>query len=113
MHVGPSLDPTPWPQFHLQVKHPLRDWRKIGECQKVIQHSLKGGEYSAVAVNSEGLLAVTDRENNCVHLLGKDGALVRSIGKRVLFGVLDGIAFDVRENVWVTEWVNHQVTKLS
>ena len=64
-------------------------------------------------MDSEGLLAVADDENRCVHLLSKDGALVRSIGKEVLFGVLDGIAFDGKGNVWVTEWDNHQVRKLS
>ena len=64
-------------------------------------------------MNNEGLLAVTDGETRCVHLLGKDGALVRSIGKGVLFGWLDGVAFDLKGNVWVTEWYNHQVMKLS
>ena len=100
-------------QFHLQVKHPLRDWRKIVDCQKVIQHRLEGGEYGGVAVNSEGLLAVTDRENNCVHLLSKNGALVRSIGKGVLGGSLCGVAFDGKGNVWVTDQANHRVVKLS
>ena len=112
MHVGPSLDPTPFPYFHLQLKHPLRDWSKISECQKVIQHRRGGGWYRAVAVNSEGLLAVTDDTNRCVHL-SKDGALVRSIGKGVLDSWLPGVAFDGKGNVWVTEWDNHQVRKLS
>ena len=113
MHVGPSPDPTPWPYFHLQVKDPLRDWREIGECQKVIQHSPGGSGYQAVAVNSEGLLAVTDGGNRCVHLLSKDGTLVRSIGKGVLGDQLLSVAFDLKGNVWVTEWGNHQVRKLS
>ena len=70
--------------------------------------------YFAVAVNSEGLLAVTDGGNGCVHLLSKDGALVRSIGKGVLSGRwLPGVAFDGKGNVWVTEGYNHQVRKLS
>ena len=113
MHGGPSPDPTPWPYFHLQVKHPLRDWSKISECQKVIQHRPQGGVYCGVAVNNEGLLAVTDEGNTCVHLLSKDGALVRSIGKGVLGSRLPGVAFDGKGNVWVTEWDNHQVRKLS
>ena len=62
-------------------------------------------------MNSEGLLAVKDEGG--VHLLSKDGALVRSIGKEVLFGVGDGIAFDMIGNVWVTDRDDHQVTKLS
>ena len=49
--------------YYLKVKHPLRDWRKLGRCQKVIKHSPEGGRYSAIAVNSEGLLAVTDYKN--------------------------------------------------
>ena len=69
--------------------------------------------YQAVAVNSEGLLAVTDGENMCVHLLSKDGALVRSIGKGVLDANMFGVAFDLKGNVWVTDWVSNKVVKLS
>ena len=68
------------------MKHPPRDWRKLGKCQKVIQHSPRGGAYVAIAVNSKGLLAVTDMWNSCVHLVTNDGTLVRSIGKGVLSG---------------------------
>ena len=95
------------------MKPPPRNWRKLGKCQKVIQHRPKGGVYEGVAVNREGLLAVTDVENVCVHLLSKDGALVRSIGKGVLGSWLPGVAFDGKGNVWVTECYNHQVRKLS
>ena len=98
---------------YLQVRHTLRDWRKLGKCQKVIQHSPGGGGYYGVAVNSEGLLAVTDDKNNSIHLLRKDGALVRSIGKRVLGDVLGGIAFDLKGNVWVADMGNNKVLKLS
>ena len=94
------------------MKHPLRDWRKLGECQKVIQHSPGGGLYTAIAVNSKGLLAVTD-VNSCVHLLTNNGTLVRSIGKGVLGGLLFGVSFDLKGNVWVTEWGNKKVVKLS
>ena len=95
------------------MKLPLRDWRKLGECQKVIQHSPEGGIYRAVAVNSEGLLAVTDIGNECVHLLTKEFALVRSIGKGVLSNDLPGVAFDPKGNVLVADWDNHNVVKLS
>ena len=56
---------------YLQVSHPLRDWRKLGKCHKVIQHSPGGVEVCWRAVNSEGLVAVavTDDMNKCVHLL--------------------------------------------
>ena len=65
-------------------------------------------------MNSEGLLAVTDVGKRCVYLFSKDGALVGSIGKGVLgHGLLDGAAFDVKGNVWVTELDNHKVVKLS
>ena len=94
------------------MKHPLRDWRKLGECQKVIQHSPEGGRYTAVAINSEGLLAVA-HGNKCVHLLTKEGALVRSIGKGVLGFVLTGVPFDLKGNVWVTDYDNNKVVKLS
>ena len=69
--------------------------------------------YQAVAVNSEGLLAVTEWGNSCVHLLSKDGASVRSIGKEVLGSWLPGVAFDGKGNVWVTDRNNHKVRKLS
>ena len=95
---------------YLQVRHPPRDWSKLGKCQKVIQHSPRGGGYVGVAVNSEAPLAVTDSENGCVHLLRKDGSLVRSIGKAVI-GC--GLAFDLKGNIWVTNWSNNEVLKIS
>ena len=72
-----------------------------------------GGVHRAVAMNSDGLLAVTDDYNNCVHLLTKEGASVRSIGKGMLGDVLCGVAFDLRGNVWVTDYRNNKVVKLS
>ena len=113
MCVGPSLDPTLWFKFHLQVKHPPRDWRKTGECQKVIKHSPEGGLYFAVAVKSEAFLAVTDMVNGCVCLLTKDGALVRSFGEGELGCMVSGVAFDLKENIWVSDWGNNEVVKLS
>ena len=98
---------------YLQVRHPLRDWRKFGKCQKVIQHSPGDGDYIGVAVSSDGLLAVTDAMNQCIHLLAKEGALVRSIGKGVLGGTLGGIIFDLKGNVWVADWGHNKVHKLS
>ena len=96
---------------YLQMRHPLRDWRKLGKCQKVIQHSLGSGVYGGVAVNSESLLAVTDDENRCVHIFNKEGTLVRTIGEGVLSGDLRGIEFDL--NVWVTDAGTNKVRKLS
>ena len=98
---------------YLQVRHPPRDWRKLGQCQKVIQHIPGGGGYGGVAVNSECLLAVTDDGNKCIHLLRIDSALVRSIGKGMLGCDLCGITFDLKGNVWVTDTGNEKVLKLS
>ena len=98
---------------YLQVKHPPRDWRRLGKCQKIIKHRPEGGMYEAVAVNSEGLLAVTHDRNKCVHLLSKDGALVRSIGGDVLGDTLYGVAFNLEGNIWVADPGNHKVVKLS
>ena len=50
---------------YLQVRHPPRDWRKLGKCQMVMQHMPGGGAYCGVAVDSDGLLAVTDFTNKC------------------------------------------------
>ena len=97
---------------YLQMRQRFRDWRKLGKCQKVIQHSPEGGRYTGVAVNSEGLLAVTDDTNTCVHLR-KKGALVKSIGKGVLGDDLGGITFDLQGNVWVADKGNNKVLKLS
>ena len=97
---------------YLQVRHPLRDWGKLGTCHKVIQHSPGGGWYSGVAVNSEDLLALIDGKDKCIHLLRKEGALVRSIGKGML-GYLCGVTFDLKGNVVVADWDNNKVLKLS
>ena len=98
---------------YLQVRHPLRDWRKLGKCQNVIQHSPRGGSYVGVAVNSEGLLAVTDDNNTCIHTFRKEGPFLKSIGKGVLGGNLGGITFDLKGNVWVADKGNNKVLKLS
>ena len=95
------------------MKHPPRDWRKLGECKKVIQHSPGGGFYRAIAVNSKGPIAVADGVNRCVHLLTNNGTLVRSIGKGVLSRALYGVSFDLKGNVWVSEYNNNKVVKLS
>ena len=93
--------------------HPVRDWRKLGKCQKVIQHRTGGGGYGGVAVSGEGLLAVTDDINT--HLLTKEGALVRSIGEGLLGGFIlgGGVAFDTKGNVWVADMRRNKVFKLS
>ena len=98
--------------FYLQVRR-FRNWGMLGKCQNVIQHSPGGGLYHGVAVNSEGLLAVTDRRNKCIHLLREEGAFVRSIGKGVLGGLLYGITFDMKGNVWVADNSYNRVLKLS
>ena len=95
------------------MKPPPRDWRELGGCQKVIQHSPEGSRYFAVAVNSEGLLAIADGLNHCVHLLTNKGTLLRSIGEGLLGGLLLGVAFDLKGNVWVADWHNNNVVKLS
>ena len=95
---------------YLQVRHPLREWGKLDKCQKVLQYSTGGGLYGAVAVNSEGLLAVTDNRDRCIYLHSKE---VRSIGKGVLGGDLRGVAFDLKGNVWVTDTDSNKVCKLS
>ena len=99
--------------WYMQGKPPPRDWRTLGECQKVIKHSPEGGQYGVVAVNSEGLLAVTDRMNGCVHFFTKDGALVKSIGEGVLGGILSSVAFDLNRNIWVSDWASNTVVQVS
>ena len=98
---------------YLQVRHTTRDWRKLGKCQKVIRHSPGGGGYVEVAVKSEGLLAVADGGNRCVYIFNKEGTLVRSIGKGVLSSDLCGVTFDLKGNVWVTDWGCDRIFKLS
>ena len=66
-----------------------------------------------MAVNSEGLLAVTAEWNKCVHLLTKEGASVRSIGKGMLGRLLFSVSFDLKGNVWVTDYDNNKVVQLS
>ena len=66
-----------------------------------------------MAVNSEGLIAVKDVGSKCVHLLSKEGALVRSIGEGLISDILGGIAFDLKGNVWVTDTHSNKVLKLS
>ena len=64
-------------------------------------------------MNSDGLLAVTDDSNKCIHILRKEGALVRSVGKGVLSVDMRGITFDLKGNVWVADMGNNKILKLS
>ena len=64
-------------------------------------------------MNSEGLVAVADKVNMCVHLLSKEGALVMSTGEGALSSDLRGIAFDLKGNVWVADRSSNKVLKLS
>ena len=64
-------------------------------------------------MSSEGLLAVTDGGNRCVHLLTTEGTLVRSIGEGVFDIGLYGVAFDLKGNIWVTDYINNKLVKLS
>ena len=68
-----------------------------------------------MTVCSEGRLAVTDDVNRCVHLLTKECALVRSIVSMegAFNGLLYGIAFHQNQNIWVTDYGNNKVFKLS
>ena len=84
----------------------LKQW-KVRAFTIVYIHSPR------VALSSDDLLAVADATNNCLHLLAKEGALVRSIGKGVLGSDLGGITFDLKGNVWVTDEGNNKVLKLS
>ena len=95
------------------MRHTPRDWRKLGQCRKVIQHDLEGGTYTGAAISSEGLLAVTDNAHACVRLLNKEGELVRSIGNGLLSFWLFGVTFDRKGNVWVADTSNGKVLKLS
>ena len=98
--------------MHPQVD-PIRHCKSLGKCRKVIQHSPDGGFYTGVSASSEGLLAVTDHVNKCVHLLTKEGTFVKSIGAGVLGGVLYGVAFDHKGDIWVTDGEHNRVVKLS
>ena len=69
--------------------------------------------YRAVAVNSEGLLAVADGLNLCVHLLTTEGTFVRSIREEVLGGFMYGVSFDLKGNIWVTDCINNKLVKLT
>ena len=98
---------------YLQVRHPVGEWRKLGKFQRIIQHSPGGGLYGGVAVNSSGLLAVTDNTNKCVHIVTKEGSLVRSNGEGMLSGNLYGAAFDLKGNIWVCDMDNSKILTLS
>ena len=95
------------------MKPALRDWRELGKCQKVIKPRSGGGWYNAVAVSSEGLVAVTDGRNRCVHLLTNEGTFVRSIGEGMLGRLLFGVAFDLKGNIWVADYDSNKLVKLS
>ena len=71
-----------------------------------------------MAVNSEGILAVADEGNKCVHLLTKEGVLVKSIERGVFAGrfsgaSLCGVVFDLKGNIWVADSFCNKVVKVT
>ena len=84
----------------------------MGSVRRSSNTDRGGGIYHAVAVDSEGLLAVTDHTNKCVHLFSKDGALVRSIGEGFC-GPLFGVAFDLKGNIWVADTNRKEIANMS
>ena len=64
-------------------------------------------------MNSEGLLAVADDWNKCIYLFSKEGALLRLIEESRLSGYFGGIAFDLKQNVWVTSMSSCRVLQFT
>ena len=57
---------------------------------------------------------MTDDENRCVHLMTANGLLVRTgIGKNHLGGILQGVAFDEKGDIWLSDTQNNRVIKYS
>ena len=87
--------------------------KALGRCQRVIRHSRSGGRYKAIAINQDGLIAVTDESNKHVHLIRTDGKLLKTFKKLQLGDGLGGVAFDTEGNVWVADSRNDSILKLS
>ena len=64
-------------------------------------------------MNSNGLLAVTDDRSQCIHLISRDGALLRSIGEGKFDDCMSDVAFDLKGNVWVSDYKKSKAVKLS
>ena len=85
----------------------------LGTFQKIIRHSRSGGRYKAIAINQDGLIAVTDESNKHVHLIRRDRQLITTIKKLQLGGELGGVAFDGEGNIWVADSQNGRVVNVS
>lgn len=90
-----------------------RSWKDLGICQRAVQHSRGGGRYKALAINQDGLIAVTDESNKHVHLIAGSGKLVKTFKKEKFSDTLGGVTFDGEGNVWVSDSGNDRVMKFS
>lgn len=87
---------------------------RFGEEPQTMPAGWRFGRVSAVAVDSSGLVYVFQRGEAADPILvfDKEGKFVRSWG-RGLFGRRHGIRVDPEDNVWVTDYGDHQVMKFT
>lgn len=67
----------------------------------------------AVALSKDGTLAVTDRQNSCVHLFADSYAFIGSFGQLVLGHALNGVCFGQNDNIWVADSDHNRVVVYS
>ena len=88
---------------------------KVPSNKVVISSGTKKGRPWGVAFAKNGMWAVADQLNNCVHVFQEDGQFLWKFGSHGSGkGQLDGpcdIAFDADNNLYVTDCNNHRVQK--
>ena len=91
-----------------------RNWTTLKLCQRTIQHKRCGGRYNVLAIRSDGS-QLSVAEGPKVHILSKDYCLMTTLGEgSISFSVnLWGLAFDLKQNILVSDLDNNRVCRVS
>lgn len=91
-----------------------RNWTTLKLCQRTIQHNRYGGWYNVLAIRSDGS-QLSVAEGPKVHILSKDYRLMTTLGEGSMsFSVnLWGLAFDLKQNILVSDLDNNRVCRVS
>ena len=108
-------DKLPTCPFTVQVKE--RELVVVGELDlKFFSGDVPKG-LNGIAVNTEGKIAVTDGEGNCVHVFDRDGNCLRKLGGEGVnpgqFSNAAGVSFVNNKEIVIADECNHRIQHIN
>ena len=95
----------------------VRDYTSVNEPSKIISNDGNMDQPWGIAFAKNGMWAVADSTNNCVHIFNEEDRLVRKIGSKGSgngqFIYSAGVTFDSDDHLYVADYSNHRVQKFT